>query len=129
MTYLGLLRQFIGLEVNKKALGIMITQSRYVDDVLNRFHMNDFKATSFPFPFGIILEEGGSTSMVDSTLYRQLIGSLLYLTLSRPDLSYVVSVVARFMQEPHELHWKEEKMILHYLQGTKDYGIHYIAGA
>ena len=66
--------------------------------------MTDCKVASSPFLSDIILEEGGSTPLVDSTLYIQLIGSLLYLTHLRPDLSYVVSVVSRFVQEPHELH-------------------------
>ena len=53
----------------------------------------------------------------------------MYLTHSRPDISYAVSVVARYMQQPHELHWKETKRIFHYVQGTIDYGIHYATGA
>jgi hypothetical protein len=63
--------------------------------------------------------------LVDSTLYRQLVGSLLYLTHSIPDLSYVVGVVSRFMKESHELHWKVAKFILQYIQGTVTFGIHY----
>ena len=55
--------------------------------------------------------------------------SLLYLTHSRPDISYVVSVGARYMQDPHELHWKESKRILHYVQVTRDYRIHYSVDA
>ena len=65
--------------------------------------------------------------MVDSTLYIKLIGILLYLTHSRPDISYVVSATTRYMHEPDELHWKASKRILHYVQGTIDYGIHYVA--
>ena len=67
--------------------------------------------------------------MVDSTLYRKLISSLVCLTHSRPNLSYVVSVVSRFMQEPHDLHWKEAKHILHYVQGIREFGIHYLVNA
>ena len=87
--------------------------------------MEDCKAYPCPFLSGIRLEEGGSTPLVESTLYRQLIGILLYLTHSRPNISYVVSVAARYMQDPHELHWKATKRTLHYVQGTRDYGIHY----
>ena len=87
--------------------------------------MEDYKATPRPFLSGIRHEEGASTPLVENTLYRQLIGFLLYLTYSRLDISYVVSVAARYMQEPHELHWKAAKRILHYVQGTIDYGIHY----
>jgi hypothetical protein len=67
----------------------------------------------------------GETPLVDNTLYRKLVGSLLYLTHSRPDLSYAVGIVSRFMQEPHELHWKAAKCILRYVQGTITFGIHY----
>ena len=87
------------------------------------------KATPFPFLSCIRLEEGGSTPFVDNTLCRQLIRSVLYLTHLRPDISYVASVASRYMQETHELHWKETKRILHYVKGTRDYGIHYAAGA
>ena len=97
--------------------------------MLKRFHMEDCKAAPCPFLSGIRLEEGGSTPLVENTLYRQRIGSLLYLTHLRLDISYVVSAAARYMQEPHELHWKAAKRILHYVQGTIDYGIHYVAGA
>ena len=103
MTYLGLLRKFIGLEVNQKYFGIMINQSIYIGYFLKIFHMNNCKETPFPFLSGIRLEEGGSTPLVDSTLYNQLIGSILYLTHSRPYLSYAVSDASRYMQEPHEM--------------------------
>ena len=53
----------------------------------------------------------------------------MYLTHSRPDISYVVSAATRYMQEPHEMHWKATKRIFHYVQGTIDYGIHYVARA
>ena len=66
--------------------------------------MKDYKSSLNPFLSGVKLEDRGDTPLVDNTLYRQLVGSLLYLTYSRPDLSYVVGAVSRFMQEPHELH-------------------------
>jgi hypothetical protein len=70
------------------------------------------KSALTPFLSGFKLEDGGETPLVDITLYRQLVGSLLYLTHSRPDLSYAVGAVSRFMKEPHELHWKDIKGIL-----------------
>jgi hypothetical protein len=89
--------------------------------------MSDCKPTTTPFLSGIKLEDGKDTPLVDCTLYRQLVGSLLYLTHSHPDLSYAVGAVSRYMQEPHELHWKAAKRILRYVQGTITYGIHYAA--
>eukprot|EP00253_Pinus_taeda_P008382 PITA_08382 len=65
---------------------------------------------------------------VDATLYRQLVGKLLYLTHTRPDLSFAVGLVARFMQTPRESHWKEAKRIPCYVRGTVQFGIiHYSA--
>jgi hypothetical protein len=77
--------------------------------------MTDCKSAPTPFLSGVKLEDGGETPLVDNTLYKQLVGSLLYLTHSRPDLSYAVGTVSRFMQEPHELHWKAAKRILRYV--------------
>ena len=61
-------------------------------------------------------------------MYRQLLGSILYLTHSRPDLSFAVGSVARYMQTPHESHWKATKIILRYIRGTIQFGIHYRTG-
>jgi hypothetical protein len=72
------------------------------------------------------LEDGVTTPLVDNTLYRQLVGSLLYLTQTHPDLSYAVSVVSRYIQDPHELHWKDSKRILWYVKGTPSFGIYYV---
>ena len=62
---------------------------------------------------------------MDCIIYRQLIGSLLYLTHSRPDICYAVNAISRYMQKPHDIHWKESKRILQYIQGTRTYNIDY----
>jgi hypothetical protein len=87
--------------------------------------MTDCKSTPTPFLLGVKLEDGGENPLVDSTLYRQLVGSLLYLTHSRPNLSYAVGTVSMFMKEQHELHCKDAKRILRCVQGTITFGIHY----
>eukprot|EP00253_Pinus_taeda_P034571 PITA_34571 len=100
MTDMGLLNFFLGLEIHQRDSGITISQPKYARDLLARFHMSDCKPAATPFLLGIKLENGKDTPLVDCTLYRQLVGSLLYLAHSRPDLSYV---------------------------GTITYGIHYAA--
>lgn len=90
--------------------------------------MSDCKAAPAPFLLGVKLETKCSTPLVDATLYRQLVGSLIYLTHTCPNISFVVGMVSRFMKKPHELHWKEAKRILHYMQGTHRHGIHYAVG-
>ena len=87
------------------------------------------KPTPSPFQSGVKLSVTCTTPQVDATLYRQLVGKLLYLTHTRPDLSFAVGLVARFMHKPHESHWKEDKIILRCIRGTIQFEIHYNAGA
>lgn len=105
-----------------------MTQSKYAKDILVIFQMTDCKPVAKPFLFGVKLEDGGNTPLVDCTMYRQLVGSLLYVTDSHPNLSYVVGSISRYMQEPHELHWKVSKRILRYVKETTSYGIYYTFG-
>jgi hypothetical protein len=115
MMDMGPLHFFLGLVINQHASGIKLSQAKYVRDILEIFYMINGKSTLTPFLSGVKLEDGWETPLVDNTLYIQLVGSLLYLTHSRLDLSYVVGVVSMFMQEPHELHWKAAKCILRYV--------------
>jgi hypothetical protein len=126
MTDMGPLQFFLRLEISQDASGIKLSQAKYARDLLERFQMTNCKSASTPFLSGVKLEDGGETPLVDNTLYRQLVGILLYLTHSRPDLSYAVGAVSRFMQELHELHWKAAKCVLRYVQGTITFGIHYV---
>ena len=79
--------------------------------------MEDCKPAPSPFQSGVKIYATCTSPKVDATLYRQLVGSLLYLTHSRLDLSFSVGLVARYMQTPHESHWKA-KRILRYIRGT-----------
>jgi hypothetical protein len=112
MTCMGPLHFFLGLEISQDALSIKLSQSKYARDLLERFHMTNCKYSSTPFLSRVKLEDGKDTPLVENTLYRHLVGSLLYLTHSRPYLSYEVGIVSMFMQELHELHWKATKHIL-----------------
>jgi hypothetical protein len=125
MTDMGPLHFFLGLEISHDASGIKLSQAKYAQDLLERFHMTDCKSTPTPFLSRVKLEDGGETLLVDNTLYRQLVGSLLYLTHSRLDLSYAVGIVSKFMQDTDELHWKATKCIFRYVQGIITFGIHY----
>ena len=90
--------------------------------------MEDCKPTPSPFQFGVKLSTTCTSPELDATLYHQLVGSLLYLTHSHPDLSFAIDHVARYMQTPHESHWKATKRILRYIWGTIQFGIHYSTG-
>jgi hypothetical protein len=78
-------------------------------DLLTHFNMDDCKPCATPFQSGVKLTKTCQTPTVDATLYQQLVDNLIYLTHSRPNISFVVSVVSWFMQDPKEIHWKEVK--------------------
>jgi hypothetical protein len=112
MTDMGPLHFFLGLKISQDASCIKLSQVKYAQDILERFHMTDYNYAPTPFLSEVKLEDGGDTPLVDNTLYIQQVGSLLYLTNSIPYLSYAVGAVSRFMQESHELQWKVAKCIL-----------------
>eukprot|EP00253_Pinus_taeda_P035813 PITA_35813 len=117
MTDLGHLHYFLGVQVLQSKEGISLSQSKYACDILRHFHMEDCKPAPSPFQSGVKLSVSCTSPEVDATLYRQLVGKLLYLTHTRPDLSFAVGLVARFMQNPRESHWKAAKRILRYVRG------------
>lgn len=124
MFDLGLLHYFLGIEITQTLAGIFLSHPKYALDMLSKFCMANCKPALTPFLLGVKLEASCSSPLVDVTLHHKLVGSLIYLTHTRPDISYDVGLVSRFMQEPHELHWKAAKRIIHYVQGTHSYGIH-----
>eukprot|EP00253_Pinus_taeda_P018863 PITA_18863 len=125
MTDMGLLRYFLGIEVDQNENGIFISQEKYVNEVLGRFNMQDSKAAITPTVIGLKLSKEDSSKDFDPNLYKIIVGSLMYLTLTRPDIMFVVSLISRFMERPKEAHWQGEKRILRYVKGTKRFGILY----
>ncbi|XP_042045110.1 secreted RxLR effector protein 161-like [Salvia splendens] len=125
MTDLGQMHYFLGIEVNQDEKGTFITQEKYTENLLKRFKMEGCKplATSLVTNEKFSKEDG--TPKANAAIYRSIIGSLLYLTASRPDIMYPTSLLSRFMQDPSQVHYGAAKRILRYLQGTRDYGIWY----
>ena len=128
MTDLGRMKYFLGVEVTQNNEGIFISQRKYAQDVLLRFGMNNSNATKTPMVPGVKLTKDEAGIRVDATQYKQMIGSLMYLTVSRPDLMYVMSLVSRYMETPTEVHMMAVKRILRYIKGTSELGIHYRRG-
>ncbi|GJT64826.1 ribonuclease H-like domain, reverse transcriptase, RNA-dependent DNA polymerase [Tanacetum coccineum] len=93
--------------------------------ILKEAGMLESNETLIPMDPGTRLTKTTEGTMVNSTDYRSLIGCLRYLLHTRPDLSYSVGLLSRFMQEPKEQHMKAIKQVLRYVKGTKDYGITY----
>jgi hypothetical protein len=109
MTDLGLMRYFLGIEVHQSKTGIFISQSKYAHEILKRFNMMNSKAAPTPVITGLKLSKEDKGSKVDPTLFKRLVGSLMYLTMTRPDIMYGVSLISRFMETPKESHWKARK--------------------
>ena len=104
MSNLGHLHYFLGLQVlqgQRRNLSFL--------DLLRHFHMEDFKPAPSPFQFGVKLSATCTSLEVDATLYCQLVGSLLYLTHSRRELSFVIGRVSRYMQPPMKVTRKKQK--------------------
>eukprot|EP00253_Pinus_taeda_P030394 PITA_30394 len=136
MTDMGFLRYFLGIEVDQNEKGIFISQARYVNQVLSRFNMEECKAAITPTVMGLKLSREDSSKDFDPSLYKSIVGSLIYLTATRPDIMYVVSFISIFMERPKEAHWQAEKIILSDWAGsvddrksTSDYVFHMGSGA
>lgn len=127
MTDLGKMRFFLGIEVLQKCDGIYICQKKYALDVLRRFGMIDCNSVSTPIVPGFKVSKEGGRS-VDETYYKQLVGSLMYLTATRPDMMFITCLLSRYMAKPMEIHLQAAKRALRYLKGTVNYGIHYKKG-
>ena len=108
---------------------IFISQEKYTNDLLKRFKMDECKPIKTPMSTNghLDLDEGGNP--VDQTLYRSMIGSLLYLTASRPDIMFSVCMCAKFQANPKETHLIAVKRILRYLKHTPSIGLWYPKGA
>ena len=87
--------------------------------------MLNCKTSPTPVITGLKLTKDDEGSTVDPTLFKRIVGSLTYLTTTRPDIMYGVSLISRFMESPKYPHWKSAKIILRYISGTKDLGIMY----
>eukprot|EP00253_Pinus_taeda_P029216 PITA_29216 len=94
-------------------------------NLVDRFRMQDCKPATTPMEPGLKLSAQSSSPPVDETLFRQLVGSLIYLTATKPDISFSVSYISRFMSAPKVDHWIAAKRVLRYVRGTSDYGLLY----
>ena len=97
MKYLGMMHYFLGMEVWQSADGIFLGQGKYTVEILKRFEMLDYKAIATPMASNLKLMCDASSESVDSTMYHHMIGSLMYLTNTRPDICFVVNTLRQFL--------------------------------
>jgi len=125
MSLVGELTYFLGLQVKQMEDTIFISLSKYAKNIVKKFGLDNasHKRTAVATHLKLSKDENGV--VVDQSLYRSMIGSLLYHTASRPDITFVVGMCARYQAEPKMSHLVQVKKILKYINGTTDYGILY----
>ncbi|KAJ7954712.1 Retrovirus-related Pol polyprotein from transposon TNT 1-94 [Quillaja saponaria] len=128
MSDLGMMHYFLGIEVVQSSAGIFISQKKYIRDVLHRFQMANCNSVNTPTEFGLKLSKDFGGKKVDNTFYKQIVGSLMYLTATRPDIIHAVSLISRYMEYPTEMYLLAAKRIFRYLKGTIEFGLFYKKG-
>lgn len=103
MEELGELKHFLGVEIEKTKDGLFLGQQKYARDIIQKYGMMGCNTSSTPMEPNLKLCSHEGKDLEEETMYRQLVGSLIYLTLTRPDIAFAVGVVSRFMQKPKNL--------------------------
>ena len=116
---------FIGIQLEDNLTHVKIYQEKYVDSLLERFNMVKCKHAATP---AVAIPQGDNTPLPDNNKYRQLIGSLIYLMATRPDICSTVTALSRNLEDPTHLHMQRAKRVLRYLAGTKKQGINFRKG-
>ncbi|GJX76549.1 putative ribonuclease H-like domain-containing protein [Tanacetum coccineum] len=125
MSSMGELIFFLGLQVKQKTDGIFISQDKYVADMLKKFDLASVKTAITPMETKMALTKDEEADEVDVHLYRSMIGSLMYLTASRPDIMFAVCACSRFQVTPKTSHLNAVKRIFKYLKGKPNLGLWY----
>jgi len=125
---LGNLAFFLGIQVTRTKNSLHLCQAKYINELLNRTSMIGAKLAPSPCPASSKLSKLDGEPLPDPTEYRQVVGALLYCTLTRPDLAYAVSQLCQHMHAPSTTHWSAVKRVLHYLKHTLDHGLQYTPG-
>ncbi|KAK4390127.1 Retrovirus-related Pol polyprotein from transposon RE2 [Sesamum angolense] len=114
---MGAARYFLGLEIARSTLGLYVTQTKYVLDIVHDAGLSNAKGVSTPFPQGLKLSSDCGALLPNPDSYRWLIGRLLYLDFTRPDISHSVQQLSQFLNHPCEAHWNAALHVVRYLKG------------
>jgi hypothetical protein len=125
MKDLGMMHYFLGLEIWQRSDGIFLNQGKYVVEILKRFEMLDIKAMVASMVSNLKLLKDTTSKIVDSTLSRKIVDSLMYLTNTKPDICFVVNTLSQHLDQPRHVHLVATKHVLRYLKGTLDHGLWY----
>ena len=125
MSMIGELTHFLGLQIRQQDSGIFLSQSKYAKNLMKKFGLESASSVRTPMSPNVKLTVDLLGKSVDSSLYRSMIGSILYLTANRPDISYSVGVCARYQANPKESYMIVLKRIIKYVKTTADFGVWY----
>ena len=125
MKDIGLMHYFLGLEVWQIPEGIFMDQGKYAVEILKIFDMLDCKAMDTPMDTNLKLLYDESSELVDMNKYGQIIGSLMYLTNTRPDICFSMSTLSQYLVKPIWVHLIAAKHVMRYLKGTMDFGLYH----
>ena len=128
MSNLGSLSSYLGIEVKQGKDFIFLSQMAYAQKILQHAKLGECNSAFTPLEARAQFTYEGGKSTVNSTIYRSLIGSLRYLTHTRPDLLFAVGIFSRHMEHPTQEHYIGVKRVLRYLKGTENYGLFYKKG-
>ncbi|CAL2257264.1 unnamed protein product [Prunus armeniaca] len=120
---LGDLHYFLGIEVQRTPDMLCLNQAKYAVDLLKRATLHEANPCLTPVATGSQLSSLHGSPLSDPTEYRSLVGTLQYLTITRPDISFAVNQVCQFIHQPTDIHWKVVKRILRYVLGTSHDGL------
>ncbi|KAL2235899.1 UNVERIFIED_CONTAM: Retrovirus-related Pol polyprotein from transposon RE2 [Sesamum indicum] len=116
-------KYFLGLELARSSHELIISQQKYLADILADTHLLAAKPTSTPLPPGLHLTDATGSLLPDPSAYRRLVGRLLYLGFTRPDISFAVQQLSQFLQHPMSSHWDTALYVLRYLKGSSSLGL------
>jgi hypothetical protein len=129
MSDLGVLSYYLRIEVKQDERGISLSQRAYAAKLLEKTGMINCNPCAVPMEAKLKLSKEGDSPLVDPTEYRSLIGSLRYLLHTRPELTFSVSYLSRFIKKPQQDHMAAIKHLLRYVAGTLEYGLFYPRGS
>jgi hypothetical protein len=118
MSDLGHLRYFLGIEISSTPEGFFLSQEKYIQDLLDRASLTDHRTAETPIELNVHLVATDGEPLENPTRYRHIVGSLVYLGVTKPDISYSIHILSQFIFAPTQIHYSHLLCVLRYFCGT-----------